>query len=51
MTGSLTYASAAVHQAELRAAGERARRGPRRPRRECRLPRLPWRRRPRRAYA
>jgi hypothetical protein len=51
MTGSLTYASAALHQAELLAAGERSRRAPRRPRRERRLPALPWRRRPRRAYA
>jgi hypothetical protein len=47
----LTYAVAAVHQAELRAVADRNRRAPRKPRRERRLPGLPWRRRPRRAYA
>jgi hypothetical protein len=51
MNGSLTYASAALHQAELLAAAERSRKVPRRPRRERRFPALPWRRRPRRAYA
>jgi hypothetical protein len=51
MNGSLTYATAAIHQAELRAAAERSRRAPRKPRRERRLPALPWRRRPRKAYA
>jgi hypothetical protein len=50
MNGSLTYASASLHQAELRAAAERSRRVPRKPRAERRLPALPWRR-PRRAYA
>jgi hypothetical protein len=51
MNGSLTYASAVLHQAELRAAAERGRRAPRNPRSQPRLPGLPWRRRPRKAYA
>jgi hypothetical protein len=48
---ALTYAASAIHQAELRAAADRSRRGPRKPRRERRLPALPWRRRPRKAFA
>ncbi len=51
MNGALTYAVTAIHAAELRAAAERNRRAPRKPRRERRLPALPWRRRPRRAFA
>jgi hypothetical protein len=51
MNGSLTYASLALYQSELRAAAERSRRAPVKRRRERRLPSLPWRRRPRRAYA
>ena len=51
MNGALTYAVVAVHETELRAAAERSRRVPRAKRRERRLPALPWRRRPRRAYA
>jgi hypothetical protein len=51
MNGSLTYASAVLHRAELLAAAERSRRAPRKPRRHPRLPGLPWRRRPRKAYA
>jgi hypothetical protein len=50
MNGALTYIVVAVHQAELHAAAERSR-IPRSKRRERRLPALPWRRRPRRAYA
>ena len=51
MNGALTFAAAAVYQAELRAAAERNRRAARKPRRERRLIALPWRRRPHRAYA
>jgi hypothetical protein len=51
MNGALTYAVTAIHQAELQAAAERNRRAPRKPRRDRRLPGLPWRRRPRRAFA
>jgi hypothetical protein len=51
MNGALTYAAVAIHQSELRAAAERTRRAPRKPRRDRRLPGLPWRRRPRRAFA
>jgi hypothetical protein len=50
MNAALTYIVVAVHQAELHAAAERNR-IPRSKRRERRLPALPWRRRPRRAYA
>jgi hypothetical protein len=48
---ALTYAASAIHQAELQVAAERSRRAPRKPRRERRLPALPWRRRPRKAFA
>ena len=37
MNGALTYAVVAIHQSELRAAAERNRRPPRKPRRERRL--------------
>jgi hypothetical protein len=47
----LTYAVVAIRQHELRLAAERRRGVPRKPRRERRLPSLPWRRRPRRAFA
>jgi hypothetical protein len=47
----LTYAVAALHQQELRMAAERRRGKPRKPRRGPSLPSLPWRRRPRRAFA
>ncbi|HEX3278820.1 MAG TPA: hypothetical protein VHR40_09880 [Thermoleophilaceae bacterium] len=47
----LTYAVVALHQHELRLAAERDRRALRKPRRGPRLPSLPWRRRPRRAFA
>jgi hypothetical protein len=49
MNGALTYAVVAVHQAELRAAAERSRRGlAKTPRKRLALPRP---RRARRAYA
>jgi hypothetical protein len=51
MNAALTYTFIVVRQAELHAAAERSRRAPRKPRRERRLPALPWRRRPRRAFA
>jgi hypothetical protein len=51
MNGALTYAAVAIHQAELSMAAERSRRAPRKARRQRRLPALPWRRRPRRAFA
>jgi hypothetical protein len=51
MNGALTYIAVAVHQTELRAAAERSRRVPGKPRRKHRLPGLPRSRRARRAYA
>ena len=51
MNGALTYVAVAVHQSELRAAAERSRRAPAKPRRKRRLAGLPRPRRARRAYA
>jgi hypothetical protein len=51
MNGALTYFAVAVHQSELRAAAERSRRLPGKPRRKRRLAGLPRPRRARRAYA